>query len=228
MMKGYCENRGTTVPRNLGRSEGFTLIEVLVAAAIASIILTMAYASYRSVVLSIRRSTGHAEFYENVNLAIAKMDLDISNTYFNRANKKVCFISSTDRGNGRLDLVTINHNDFRIEGSLRGQTRMSDVREVGYFLKEDPGTQGLFTLMRREDTHYDDEPEQGGVEDILLPNVVSLTFEFHRGNDWSENWDSRQINTIPRAVRTTLVVKNYQNKEETFQFISLINSKEFR
>ena len=55
-------------------NEGFTLIEILVATAIASLILIMAYASYRSIFDSIKRSTGRSEFYENVNLAIMKIE----------------------------------------------------------------------------------------------------------------------------------------------------------
>ena len=208
---------------------GFTLIEIMVATALASIILIMAYASYRSIFDSIKRSTGRSEFYENVNLALMKIDQDISNAYYTRANKNITFICENDRGNSRLDFVTVNHNDFLMTGKMNTPARMSDVRGVGYFLREAKNTVDLFHLIKREKVNYwDEDPLGGGTEHLLLPNVVSLKFEFHKGNDWADDWDSRQNNMFPRAVKTTLVVKNYQAQEEKFEFVTLINIREFR
>ncbi|OHD64124.1 MAG: hypothetical protein A2176_00580 [Spirochaetes bacterium RBG_13_51_14] len=212
----------------ISNDSGFTLIEILVAMAIASIIMIMVYASYRSILDSIKRSTGHAEFYENVNLAVSKIDQDLSNSYYNRYNKSICFVSEDEKGNSRLNFVTVNHNDYNFAGTLQTPVHMSDVKEVGYYLRVDKNTQGLHNLIKREDYHYDDDPLGGGSENVLLPNVSSLKFEFHRGNDWEENWDSRQNNAFPRAVKTTMVVKNYQGQEETFEFTTLLNIREFR
>jgi type II secretion system protein J len=223
---------GSATVHNAGsihHSNGFTLIEVLVATAIASLILMMAYASYRSIFDSIKRSTGRAEFYENVNLAIMKIDQDLSNTYYTRMNKNITFISENVRGNSRLDFVTVNHNDLNLGGTIRTQVRESDVREVGYYLREAKNTMGLFHLIKREKFNYwEEDPLSGGTENILLPNVVNLKFEFFKGNDWDENWDSRQNNLFPKAVKTTLVLKNYQDQEEKFEFVTLINIREFR
>jgi type II secretion system protein J len=208
---------------------GFTLIEILVAAAIGSMILVMAYASYRSIFDSIKRSTGLSEFYENVNLALLGIDRDLSNAYFTRSNKNITFVCENSASGSRLDFVTVNHNDYNFIGTPNTPVRISDVKEVGYFLRPDKNTQGLSYLIKREKADYwGDDPLIGGSENILLPNVVSLKFEFNRGNDWTENWDSRQNNNFPKAVKTTLVVKNYQAQEETFEFVSLINIREFK
>ena len=210
-------------------NEGFTLIEILVATALASLILMMAYASYRSIFDSIKRSTGRSEFYENVNLAIMKIDQDLSNTYYTRNNKNITFISEGVKGNSRLDFVTVNHNEYMFAGTQHTPVHESDVKEVGYYLREAKKTADLFHLIKREKFNYwEEDPLSGGTENILLPNVVSLKFEFNKGNDWDENWDSRQNNLFPKAVKTTLVVKNYQAKEEKFEFVTLINIREFR
>lgn len=216
-------------PHTPAGSGGFTLIEILVATALASIILVMAYASYRSIFDSIKRSTGRAEFYENVNLALLKIDQDISNAYYNRTNKNITFICENIRGNSRIDFVTVNHNEHKFGGKINTAVRESDIKEVGYFLQEAKNTIELFHLINREKVNYwDDAPLEGGTEHVLLPNVVSLKFEFNKGNDWVEEWDSRQNNMFPRSVKTTLVVKNYQAQDEKFEFISLINIREFR
>lgn len=220
---------GSRGPGPTARNAGFTLIEIMVATAIASIIMVMMYASYRSIFNSIMRSTGHAEFYENVNLAISKIDQDISNTYYAKNNKNIRFTCEDEGGNSVLTLASVNHTDTSISGSLNTPNHVSDVREVSYYLKQDRATAGLFTLIKKEKINYwEEEAIDGGTENILLPNVVSLKFDFHRGEQWDENWDSTQNNQIPRAVRTTLLVKNYQAQEEEFQFVTIVNVKEFR
>ncbi len=225
----YTVSSAGTGPATTPRNAGFTLIEIMVAVAIGSIILIMAYASYRSIFETIKRSTGLSEFYENVNLALLSIDRDISNAYFTRTNKNITFICETDGSDSRLNFVTVNHNDYNFIGTANTPVRSSDVREVGYFLRADKKTQGLSYLIKREKFNYwEDDPLEGGTENILLPNVVSLKFEFNRGNDWDGNWDSRQNNNFPKAVKTTLVVKNYQAKEETFEFVSLVNIREFK
>ncbi len=210
---------------------GFTLIEILVASAIASIILMIAYSSYQSIVRSIKRATGHAEFYENVNMALSKIDLDVSNSYFTRTNKKLTFVCEEVGGNSRLGFVTISHNDYIFSGNLTKPCPVSDIKEVAYELKRDRTTQGLYSLVKVEKLHYGEDPslpKSGGTENIILPNVVSLKFSFQRGKEWYDTWDSRQINMIPRAVRTLLIVKNYQEKDEKFEFISIVNMREFK
>lgn len=223
-----CIHDGSIRGRLSGNA-GFTLIEILVATAIASIILVMAYASYQSIFNSIKRSIGRAEFYENVNLALMKIDQDLSNTYYTKSNKNINFVCENDRGNSRIDFAAVMHSDMILSGSSKMPVRMSDIRGVGYYLREAKNTQGLFHLIKSEKFNYwEDEPNTGGEESLLLPNVVSLKFEFQKGNDWEDNWDSRQNNLFPKSVKTTLVVKNYQAVEEKFMFVTLMNIKEYR
>lgn len=210
-------------------NEGFTLIEIMVAMAIASIILIMVYASYRSILDSIKRSSGHAEFYENVNLAIMKIDKDLANAYFTRNNKSIAFTSEESRGNSTITFAAVNHNPYMISGAPGGQSAMSDIIGVSYFLEPDTATNGLFRLIKRERTSYwEEDAGDAGSESVLLPNVVSMKFEFQRGTGWEESWDSRQTNLFPRAVKTTLVVKDYQARDESFEFITILNIREYR
>ena len=206
-----------------GENDGFSLMEILIATAIASIIILMASTAYQSVIKSIRSLTGYAEFYENVNLAIYKMSKDISNTYYNRDNKKVCFIGEVDGENSVLSFISIIHREDSIVGNINKHYPVSDVKEIGYFLEEDSETDGLFFLIKRDEIQYDDEPTEGGERNIILENVISMNFEFLQRRTWVKKWDSREIKRYPKAVKTTLKVKNYNKKEEVFVFISMIN-----
>jgi prepilin-type N-terminal cleavage/methylation domain-containing protein len=73
-------NRKKILKRIFNRN-GFTLIEILVAITLSSIIIFMIYAVHTSVIKSIHKLTGVADFYENLNLSIRKIDRDISCLY---------------------------------------------------------------------------------------------------------------------------------------------------
>lgn len=210
--------------------KGFTLIEILVAITISSIIILMIYAAHSSVVKSIHTLTGVADFYENVNLAVRKIDRDISCLYYNRKNKKLCFIGESNYEtpyNGKFNFVTIDHNEFLMLANIKSPCPKDDVKEVGYFLEPMEEVPELYNLMRREENNYDDEPEAGGETNILLENVVDLKFEFKSrfSRDLSNRVDSRETYRIPSIVRITLVVRNYSGKDVPFIFSSYVNSQ---
>ncbi len=205
---------------------GFTLFEVLVGLAISSLILIMVYSSHTSISNAVYQMTGIADFYENSNLALGRIDKDISCAYLNRNNKNIILSGNNNFEypfNGRLNFVSVDHQELSVLSDTRKPYPKSDVKEIGYSLMPDKKVPGLFFLSRREKRHFDDEPESGGESDILLENVVDIKFEFRRGNAWTNSWDSRQNNQFPRFIRTTLKVRNYNRQEEEFVFISKIN-----
>jgi prepilin-type N-terminal cleavage/methylation domain-containing protein len=97
---------------NLQRdNRGFSLTEALVSLAIASMLLLMAYTAHRSIMLSIKDMSQIAEFYQNVNLVMNRINTDVSAALFISGNNKTFFVGSNDMGsrnNGKLTLVTIN------------------------------------------------------------------------------------------------------------------------
>ncbi|HOW82166.1 MAG TPA: type II secretion system protein GspJ, partial [Spirochaetota bacterium] len=144
-------------------------------------------------------------------------------------NKKICFISTPDGENSKLNFVTVSFNEPMTDPSAKRPVPLSDVHEVGYYLKQDPEYPGVFQLIKREQAHYDDDPESGGSENVLLENVISLQFHYKVRNDWEDSWDSRETSRFPRLVRTTIKVKKYgvkaEGSEDTeeFSFVSYIS-----
>jgi len=205
---------------------GFSLIEMLVAAAVSSIILIMVYSAHRSVMLATDDLTRVAHYYERVNLAISMMDRDISSAFVNRSNKDVCFISENNSGApflGKLNFVTIDRRSFAMNADPMKEVRRGDVHEVGYFAKAHRDAPDRYMLMKREERSYDKEPEEGGTESLLLDGLADVKFEFRLRNTWADSWDSRRYNKFPDAVKTTLKLKNYRGDDEEFIFVSFIN-----
>lgn len=125
----------------------------------------------------------------------------------------------------KINFVAVNSNSLRVSGSLKQSVPISDIREVGYYLKEDKNHIGLHQLFRREQTGIDDDIENGGTHDMIIHNVISMSIEYKLRNDWADNWDSKETRRYPDALKITLNLKNYSGKQEEISFISLINMK---
>ena len=202
---------------------GFTLIEVLTATFISSLILVMSYTAYNTIIKTIMNVSGYSEFYENINLALMRIDRDISNMYYDTNNPNTALISDEEKGQHIFTFLTAEAKEFNIIGNPQLPNHRSDIFRAAYFLKADENIPDLYKLIRRHDIHYDNRLFEGGTESIILYNVTELLFEFRSGNDWTRRWDSRNTNRFPNAVRTTLKVRDYNGNEETFMFISLVN-----
>lgn len=209
---------------------GFTLIELIVAVAISSLIMLMIYSAHKTVMSSIRDLAGIAEFHENINLTIRHMDRDISCIIVNPDNKQIKFKGENDKGGtlagGKLNFVTVNRHSFSVLGDVESESNQTDVKAVRYYLKKDPQYQGLFFLMRSEKNLYDTKTEDGNndtvapeTESLVLENIVDLKFEFIGDGNWDDKWSN---DNPPKAIRTTLILRNYRGKEESFIFISNI------
>lgn len=223
-MKHFKTNQTETEKKPFLRfAEGFTLIEMMVAVALSSIILLMIHSMHRSIIYSIKDMSGIAEFYENINMVTHRMDRDISSVLIVADNKKLFLKGGTtsfDAGKGELHFVTVMKSDQYMGSSVSSAVSAADVREVGYFLRKDPLIDDLFFLVRREAVQYDDSPDSGGTETVILENVEDVTFEFIEAGNWETKWDTADNGRFPKAVKTTLKVRNFRKTTESFSFVS--------
>jgi hypothetical protein len=71
------------------------------------------------------------------------------------------------------------------------------------------GGQGKSGLFMRVQIPADDDPTQGGNEQLLSPDISQLGFEFFDGQNWDQSWDSRvqAPHRLPAAIRVTYRMK---------------------
>jgi prepilin-type N-terminal cleavage/methylation domain-containing protein len=214
--------------RILRTGDGFTLIEIMVALAIGTLIMIMVHSAHRSVLISVRSVTENTQFHENVNLAVRRMTRDIECAVISPDNKFIQFKGEnqiTPPKRGSISFVTVNRSENMISGDLRSEYRQTDVKSVQYYLRPDKKYQGLFFLMRIDknlyDTKNDDDnssPSTPKFESLLLENVIDMEFEFSAGTDWNSKWEMN--NALPTAIRTTIKVKDFKGKDQTFIFLA--------
>ena len=211
------------IKKTFQAESGFTLIEVMTATFISSLILVMSYTAYNTIIKTIINISGYSEFYQNINLALTRLDRDLANMYYKSDNPNTVVVADGEQNRLAFNFLTAEKREFNIIGSPSLANPQSDIYKVGYFLEQDENIPDLYKLMRRQDIHYDNKPLEGGTASVILYNVTDLIFEFRSGNDWTKKWDSRDTRRFPNAIRTTLKVRDYNGNEETFILISFVN-----
>ena len=212
------------------KNEGFTLVEMLIAITISSTILLMVYATNYTFIRSSVQGSIISNYFTNINMAARRIDTDILNAYWDDESKGAYFIAKLEVGFSRLTFVTVERKNYRMINNIKEDSPSSDIHEVGYYLKKNDT--GQYDLIRRSLIHYDksvidenNSKEEEGEDEIILKNVKSLKFSFRSGNDWTDKWDTREGMKLPPGIRTTLIVLDLNNNEDTYEFFTTCNMR---
>jgi prepilin-type N-terminal cleavage/methylation domain-containing protein len=206
------------------QSKGFTLLEVLLAMAILSVIMTVVYASFSTAGKNIEQAEALRDENDLSRTLMARLSDDIANAYIspsmNMTSQAILTIfygkmevveGGSGAGNEKIrhdsiSLTTLTH--WRKLGS-----RETELWEVGYFFKEKPDGKG-FALFRKEKRELNKEVPalEGGDEYELTDRVESLQFRYKQGNQtgspWVDAWNTKgaNLNSLPSLVEIALTL----------------------
>jgi prepilin-type N-terminal cleavage/methylation domain-containing protein len=196
----------------LGRRGGFTLIELVLSAALMSMILGATYLCLRAGFASQALAESHGEALQNGRIAITRITADLRSAC--SLTKEFDFIGMQRTIQGRradnLDFATHHYRPVR--------AHEGDWCEVSYFLDKSSVGRGL-SLWRRRDPSPDDAPFEGGTREEIAQSVVELRFEYYDGFEWYDEWgdpegkkqsslkDQWNLTGWPEAVRVTLSIE---------------------
>ncbi len=202
---------------------GFTLIEILLALAIAAVVITIVNMAFFSSYRLSRSVKQEARTYQMVRVAFATMIKDITSAY---VPSKVA--------EDNIDMyrfVGINNDEDGVDKDSIYITTASDITfdrlkgcvcEVDYYLKEMEGGNGLYYLMRRDDcTPHHGVTSKGNefelAEDITGMNIVYVD----KDSNEFDNWDLKEMGCLPREVKITISFKQ-EDKEISFTGVAFL------
>lgn len=178
--------------QNTEHSAGFTLIEVLIAIAILSILITALYSTF---FLS-QKAIGVVD-NSLLRLQESRGTLDT----LKREIESVFY--SPDR---QYSIFKVDDRDFygRQASEISFTTfspLMPGLSIISYTLEEDGGK---LTLRKKITSAYFPSEDAKSVE--LIEDIESFTVEIRRNGGWVRTWDSGLTNTFPSEVRITVTV----------------------
>jgi prepilin-type N-terminal cleavage/methylation domain-containing protein len=196
-----------------GRStSGFTLIELVISAALMTMILVSAYFCLSAAFSSQKIIEPRADTIQNARVAMAIMSADLRGACPLSTNYPFLGMHRMvgDRDADNLDFATHNYTPRR--------SHEGDFCEVSFFVDKDP-VSGTFTLWRRRNPTLAFDPLSGGRREEIARGLLGLKFEYYDGFDWYDTWgdvegtgkqltssrDHPNLFGLPDAVRITLL-----------------------
>jgi len=200
---------------------GFTLIEALVAISILGMIGGLTYGVFARSVNARDRAEVITRRYHQIRQGMQRMANEISMAYLSyhkfceEPRSETVFKGKHGGTSGRIDFTSFSHT------KLKADANESDQNELSYFIDRDKDVTQLQNVVRREQAPIDDQPTEGGTEQVLIPNVKALSFQFYdeQNDNWEDEWDASsmdQRDRLPLFVAIKLVAENPNGKDETF------------
>lgn len=186
------------------KAGGFTLLEMLVALALMSILATALYASL-SIGLRARKTAEAAVQpvrAAGLALMIVGQDLDA-------ALPPTGTLAGAFLGEDQTDAATAKDADTLTWHAAVGRPKegASDVARLELAVGTPEGSTDR-ALLRRSVRNLLAPTEQEPVEEVVCRGVVSLNLRYFDGSAWQDTWDSSaQDNTLPLAVEVTIEIE---------------------
>jgi prepilin-type N-terminal cleavage/methylation domain-containing protein len=193
------------------KSRAFTLIELVISAALMALILTASYMCLSAALAGQKLIEPRAEVIQNARVAMAMISADL---------RSACPLSKDFDFLGMhrmLDELQADNLDFATHNYIPRRAREADFCAVSYFAEQD-GDSGDLDLYRRRNPTIALDPLSGGTRELIARGLRGLSFEYYDGWDWYDTWGELNPNKkerkaslpapnlsgMPEAVRITL------------------------
>jgi general secretion pathway protein J len=218
------------------RARGFTLVELLVAIVILSLISVLIYSAFSSMKRSREGLERVEDRYREGRLAMARMTRELQSAFIslhapiNTALlvEKTSFVGTSGTPADRIDFDSFANR--RVDRN----SHISDQCELSYFGSPNPDASGVIDLARRVSTTLDLEPKKGGRVEVLATDIDLFDLQYldPLSGTWLDTWDTTQGVTgqparLPVQVRIVLVLnggarQGYARGQGTIRLITKV------
>ena len=200
------------------RHRGFTLVEMLVAITVTTLVAGSTVAILRTSAAAARRVDEQSTVQQEARMAVLAIATALRNVHRSPGNEQVLEGRSGELGDAPADRVRV----FTVtRKAVRPSGPQSDVVECEFFLAA-PEAGGPPALFRRLDPTRNEPPDGGGVLERLAENVVALRIAYFDGGQWIDEWTEKNKG-LPAAVRIQLVVADSADPAKVWQVGRTVN-----
>jgi len=194
---------------------GFTLLELLVAMTIFSIVVAAAYALFHASRAVQSRAEARAEIFQTARAALRALEDDLRGAVLSPSAFDTGLVGtnrgSEDEPQDKIEVLAVNQHTANVDE----KNPRIDLSKVTYWIAD--GTSGKARGLVRERQHalnsqtvYTGREES--VEEVA-PDVVGLNLRFYDGR-WEDAWDSTQKYKLPKAIEVAVLVRGVWRDEE--------------
>ena len=200
---------------------GLTLVELLAALVILSLVLTLTYGSFFQISNAAMSLKDDLAGQQELRTLLKLVSDDLQAARYLKSLGDVSAptgIVSRSRNTAGMEYVAVSFHAAIQARFYRQRPQELDpgLHEVGYTVEEDPVTRAP-SLVRREDYYVDDNLLEGGVKVVLSRHIETFSLGFLPPLDtqgetqtWDREWDSSRrplTSRMPSAIRISLGIK---------------------
>jgi general secretion pathway protein J len=209
--------------RGAARRRGFTLVEVMIAAAITATIGVLVAGSFQRAAAARDLAEAQDERFTVARVALTRMARELSEAFLSdhydrrRFRERPTVFDGKDRGErDELLFTTMTHQ------RLVRDAKQSDQAVVEYTVEPHPERSGELALWRREKTLVDEAPDRGGARAVVLEHVKAFDVEYWdwKREEWAREWSSAGAahgNMLPTRVRVRVTLTMPDRSERSFE-----------
>jgi general secretion pathway protein J len=206
--------------QSFARRAGFTLVEILVALGIFSLVLAAIYSSWTAILRASKVGTEAAAAVQRARMAGRTIEESLTSVQSYAQNMRLYAFLAENGNDSTLSFVS------RLSPSFPRSGKFGDfsVRRVTFSVEQGrDGTRDL--VLRQNPVLMDMDKEEKEVPLILAKNVKQFKTEFWdlRLQDWVDEW--KQTNQIPVLVKVSLQLADthfsHQVREQITRIVSL-------
>ncbi len=207
-MKATCKQRA-----------GFTLLEMLIAISILSLVVAAIYTSWTAILRASKVGLESTARVQRARIVVRVLEDSLGSVMSFAQNQNYYSFIAENGSESTLSFVARLSQSFPRGGKFGDL----DVRRLTFAVESGSGTKSL--VLRQQPILLDMDQDEKDSPLVLAENVKEFTTEFWdaRRNDWVDEWT--QTNQIPKLVRVTLeLADNAQSntrREPIMRVISL-------
>ena len=185
-------------------TRGFTLLELLVALSIFSILSVMAYSGLQTVITTKQSSQQAAERIAEIQLVMLRISNDLRQAVSRKVRDQYGdFLPAMQSGKNGDEIMAWTRAGYRNPARLK----RSNVQRIAYKYEQQK-------LIRMTWPVLDLAQDTEAMESEVLSNIESIEWRFLNGeSEWVSVWpkegDESELFTMPKAVELTLELEDW-------------------
>jgi general secretion pathway protein J len=201
--------------------EGLTLLEILVAITILSIILGVIYSSFFSATKSAKFLESDEDVYQTARSLTGMLSQELRALYYYQdpVTKKGVGLTGVDSevaGHPADAIYFLTSSHRRTDENARE----GNVAEIGYFFDVDEMNDKK-RLIKSEDPTVDLDFQKGGALYVLTDRVeeMNITYYKKQTDEWENSWDMSTQNGIPDLIKIDLRILDDEDQSIHFETV---------
>ena len=218
------------------RKTGFTLLEVLIAMFIFAVILSTLYVAYTGTFRNIEETESQADLYQMARIVLERMTEDLESVYMVAQTKEAQGEEPVEANQSTRFVGTMTEIEGRRLDTLRFASKAHIVfnsgepypgtAEIVYYVRENSGDQGGFTLYRTDRANFEHGEEEATGGWILCDRLYAIQFTYYDEEGGAyDNWDSTEESfkdKVPSGISILLELANTTNPESPLKFMTAV------